>query len=76
MGTIERTEYLNRIKNLKDTPDIKVISGIRKSGESILMQEYETIKHETHSTRHKTYLYIITYKSRCKSNDDQEDNRS
>ena len=32
MGTIERTEYLNRIKNLKDTPDIKVITGIRKSG--------------------------------------------
>ena len=25
MKTIERTEYLNRIKNLKDTPDIKVI---------------------------------------------------
>lgn len=70
MGTIERTEYLNRIKNLKDTPDIKVISGIRKSGKSILMQEYETIKHETHSTRHKTYLYIVTYKSRRKSNDD------
>ena len=23
MKTIERTEYLNRIKNLKDTPDIK-----------------------------------------------------
>lgn len=50
MGIIERTEYLNRIKNLKDTPDIKVITGIRKSGKSILMQEYETIKHETHST--------------------------
>lgn len=26
MKTIERTEYLNRIKNLKDTPDIKVIN--------------------------------------------------
>ena len=50
MGTIERTEYLNRIKNLKDTPDIKVITGIIKSGKSILMQEYETIKHEANST--------------------------
>ena len=50
MGIIERTEYLNRIKNLKDTPDIKVITGISKSGKSILMQEYETIKHEANST--------------------------
>lgn len=40
MKTIERTEYLNRINNLKDTPDIKVITGIRRSGKSILMQEY------------------------------------
>ena len=40
MRTIERTEYLDRIKNLKDTPDIKVITGIRRSGKSILMQEY------------------------------------
>ena len=40
MKTIERTEYLNRIKNLKDTPDIKIITGIRRSGKSILMQEY------------------------------------
>ena len=50
MGTIERTEYLNRIKNLKDTPDIKVITGIRKSCKAILMQEYETIIHEANST--------------------------
>ena len=40
MKTIERSEYLNRIKNLKNTPDIKVIAGIRRSGKSILMQEY------------------------------------
>lgn len=40
MKTIERPEYLNRINNLKDTPDIKVITGIRRSGKSILMQEY------------------------------------
>ena len=38
METIERTEYLNRIKNLKDTPDIKVITGIRKSGNNVKLR--------------------------------------
>ena len=38
MKTIERTEYLNRIKNLKDTPDIKVITGIRKSGNNVKLR--------------------------------------
>ncbi len=38
MKTIERTEYLNRIKNLKDTPDIKVITGIRRSGNNVKLR--------------------------------------
>lgn len=38
--TITRTKYLERIINLKDTPDIKIITGIRRSGKSKLMQAY------------------------------------
>ena len=38
MKTIERTEYLNRIKNLKDTPDIKIITGIRRSGNNVKLE--------------------------------------
>ena len=38
MKTIERTEYLNRIKNLKDTPDIKVITGIRRSDNNVKLR--------------------------------------
>lgn len=40
MKTIVRERYLERIKALKDTPDIKIITGIRRSGKSNLMQAY------------------------------------
>lgn len=40
MKTIVRKNYLNRIIELKDTPDIKIITGIRRSGKSNLMQAY------------------------------------
>ena len=40
MKTIVRGRYLERIKALKDTPDIKIITGIRRSGKSNLMQAY------------------------------------
>ena len=35
-----RVNALLRIKALKDTPDIKIITGIRRSGKSNLMQVY------------------------------------
>lgn len=40
MKTILRKRYLDRMINLKDTPDIKIITGIRRSGKSQLMQDY------------------------------------
>lgn len=40
MKIIIRKRYLNRMKDLKDTPDIKIITGIRRSGKSNLMQTY------------------------------------
>lgn len=37
---ITRTHYLNRIIDLNGTPDIKIITGIHRSGKSKLMQAY------------------------------------
>ena len=40
MKTITRKQYLDRIIELNGTPDIKIITGIRRSGKSKLMQDY------------------------------------
>ena len=37
MRYVERTCYLDRLRGLKGTPDIKIITGLRRSGKSELM---------------------------------------
>lgn len=40
MRLIQREKYLNKLINVKNTPDIKIISGSRRSGKSKLLQAY------------------------------------
>lgn len=40
MRLIQRSFYLDKLISLKGTPDIKVITGVRRSGKSKLMEEY------------------------------------
>lgn len=37
---IERPEYMQRLLDLMGTPDIKIITGVRRSGKSELMKAY------------------------------------
>ena len=46
MKLIRRTAYLEELKDLLNTPDVKVITGVRRSGKSKLMDSLEELIRE------------------------------
>jgi predicted AAA+ superfamily ATPase len=40
MKIIDRKQYLNELLSLKNKPDIKIITGVRRAGKSMLLSEY------------------------------------
>ena len=61
MKLIERTVYLQRLIDLKDTPDIKIITGIRRSGKSKLMESYIDYLKENDSNANIIFIDFFRY---------------
>ena len=49
MRLIERDFYLNKLKDVMGTPDIKVITGVRRSGKSKLLESFMAYVREAES---------------------------
>lgn len=65
MKLIERKEYLSRLIDLQGTPDIKIITGIRRSGKSKLMNAYIDFLKEKDSSANVIFIdfYDIVFEN-------------
>lgn len=62
MKLIKRQDYLNRLLNLKNTPDIKVLTGIRRSGKSQLLLDYIKCLRKTETNANFIYINFTDLK--------------
>lgn len=70
MKLIERSYYLNKLQAVKDIPDIKVITGLRRSGKSKLLDAYANIlERETTNNVIRIPLHFKKYEKLRNGND-------
>ena len=56
MKKIKRLNYLEQLILLQNTPDIKIITGVRRSGKSMLLEEYINYIKENDSNANIIYI--------------------
>ena len=71
MKHIERVDYLNRLIRLRGTPDIKIITGLRRSGKSELVRDYVDWLEKNDNNVHVLYIDFMDLK-----NEDLKDYKS
>ena len=63
MRTIERKQYLDKLKRIKGTPDIKVITGVRRSGKSELMKSFIRLLKEEEPGANIVFLDLLLHEN-------------
>jgi uncharacterized protein HI_1038 len=57
-----RTQYLNKLISFRDTDFIKIVTGVRRSGKSVLLKQYkEYLESENVPSDHIVYLNLEAY---------------
>ena len=65
MKLIERTQYLNKLISVMGTPDIKVITGVRRSGKSKLLESFKDYIERTNPDAHIIHINFNLMKYEC-----------
>jgi len=60
MKWIERDFYLDKLKRVQGTPDIKVITGVRRSGKSRLLEDFVEYVKKSESQANVTYIDLTS----------------
>ena len=67
MKLIERDFYLNKLKDVMGTPDIKVITGVRRSGKSKLLEAFMEYVRQTDKNANIIHINfnLNAYENHC-----------